>query len=248
MISIILPVYNAKGFIDLTIKSIIDQTYKSWELIIVDDCSSDYTYEYLLERYLDHEQILIVKNDFNSGAGFTRNRGLELSKNKLIAFIDADDLWNERKLEIQIDFMRKYNYPIVHTSYTFIDEFDNKIPGSVVASRMVSLKSYMKNTEIGMSTAIIDRKLVGDFKFSLMRTRQDTNLWLTLLSQGYKSYGIRDSLVKYRVRKGQISGNKFKIAFRTFKVFMAVTSIPIYSRMYYFCFYAVNGIYKRIRN
>ncbi|HIF9528296.1 glycosyltransferase family 2 protein [Photobacterium damselae] len=247
MISIILPVYNSKSFIDDTINSVINQTYIFWELILVDDRSTDGTFDYIKDKYSNNDKIRIYQNDKNSGAGFTRNKGISEAKYSYIAFIDADDIWLPDKLSIQIEYMKKNNYPIVHTSYSFIDSENKKISGSVIASKKVTLDSYMKNTEIGMSTSLINRDVVGDFKLDLIRTRQDTKLWLNLLGKGFNSYGIEEKLVKYRIRNGQISANKFKVAYMTFKVFMSVTSIPLYRKLYNYSFYAFNGVVKRFR-
>jgi teichuronic acid biosynthesis glycosyltransferase TuaG len=246
-ISIVLPVYNAKSFVDATIDSVLGQTFRNWELIIVDDCSTDGTYEYLCAKYSDNANIKVFKNDINSGAGKTRNKGLQEASADIIAFLDADDVWMPRKLELQLAHMHLNNSAIVHTSYAFIDENGNSIAGKVIASSKVTLNSYMRNTEIGMSTSLLNRKLIGDFRLDTMRTRQDTKLWLTLLDKGFTSEGIEDILVLYRIRSGQISGNKFKIAWRTLKLYWTVDSLPSYARLVNFFYYASNGVLKRLK-
>lgn len=246
-ISIVLPVFNAKNFVDETIKSVFSQTFSNWELIIVDDCSKDGTYEYLCAKYSDNANVKVFKNDINSGAGKTRNKGLQEASADIIAFLDADDLWLPRKLELQLAHMRLNNSAIVHTSYAFIDENGDSIAGKVIASSKVGLNSYMRNTEIGMSTSLLNRKLIGDFRLDSMRTRQDTKLWLTLLGKGFVSEGIEDVLVLYRIRTGQISGNKLKIAWRTLKLYWTVDALPGYARLINFFYYAFNGVLKRLR-
>ncbi|MGY5796039.1 glycosyltransferase family 2 protein [Rheinheimera faecalis] len=245
-VSIVLPVYNAKKFVDETIQSVLNQTYTDWELIIVDDCSPDGTFIYLQDKYKDYSNIKIFKNEVNSGAGVTRNRALKEASAKKIAFLDADDIWLPTKLEKQLGHMALNGSAISHTSYAFIDDAGNRIAGRMSVSHHVDLKSYMRNTEIGMSTSLVDRALVGNIEFNPMRTRQDTKLWLTLLGQGFLSNGIDDVLVYYRVRSGQISGNKFKIAWRTFKLYWTVDSIPWYLRVTNFIYYAFNGVIKRL--
>lgn len=246
-VSIILPVYNALKFIQPTVESVLLQSHQEWELIIIDDCSPDGTYEYIKSKYSSDPRIVFAQNDVNSGAGITRNLGLKLATGSLIAFIDADDIWLENKLEKQLNYMEKLNSAIVHTSYSFINEEGNKIPGKVSVSEIVDLRSYMRNTEIGMSTSLINKDIVGEFSFNPMRTRQDTRLWLDLLSLGFVANGLDEVLVNYRVREGQISGNKFVIAYRTFKVYFAVKNIPIKERLINYCFYAVNGVLKRFK-
>lgn len=246
-ISIVLPVYNAKNFVDKTVESVFQQTFSNWELIIVDDCSKDGTYDYLYEKYSNVANVKVFKNEVNSGAGMTRNKGLQEASADIIAFLDADDLWLPRKLELQLAHLRRNNSAIVHTSYAFIDECGNGIAGKVIASSKVDLNSYMRNTEIGMSTSLLNKKIVGDIRLDAMRTRQDTKLWLTLLGKGFTSEGIEDVLVLYRVRAGQISGNKLKIAWRTLKLYWTVDALPRYARLINFFYYAFNGVLKRVQ-
>lgn len=246
LISIITPVYNCKDYIFTTINSVINQDYENWEYIIVDDCSTDGTLSAIRNMYND-PRIKIIESSKNGGAGLARNLALEKAKGRYIAFLDSDDIWNKDKLIKQISFMKKHNYPIVHTSYSFINEQGDSIPGRVNVSNVVNLNSYMRNTEIGLSTSLIDKNIVGEIFFDLMRTRQDTNLWLILLSKGFNSYGLDENLVLYRVRSGQISGNKLLIAYKTFKLYISFSAIPIHHRIINFVFYAFNGFFKRLR-
>lgn len=247
LISIIMPVYNSRNYVDEGIQSVFAQTFTGWELIIIDDCSTDGTYNYLLSEYSSTSKVKVLKNKVNSGAGITRNLGLENAAGRMIAFLDADDLWLPQKLEKQLDFMVANNSSIVHTGYSFIDEFGDHIPGRVDVSKYVDLRSYMRNTEIGMSTSLINKDLVGEFRLHSMRTRQDTRLWLGLLSEGYIANGLNEDLVLYRIRKGQISGNKLIIAWRTLKVYLSITDISLAERLINYCYYAFNGVLKRIK-
>lgn len=248
-VTIITPLYNAQEYISETIDSVLSQTFLDWELILIDDCSSDNTYNYVVEKYSHISNIKILKNGNNSGAGFTRNRGLEIAQGRYIAFLDSDDLWLPDKLQVQIDFMNKNNAPISHTSFTFINESSEPRIGYVKVSSLVDLVTNLKKTEIGTSTALIDTDIVGkDFKFSMLRARQDLVLWLELLGRGHNSFGLDKPLVKYRIRSGQISGNKFKMLIKSFKVYMQVSNIPLFYRIYYFCCYALNASLKRLRS
>ncbi|SHG75097.1 teichuronic acid biosynthesis glycosyltransferase TuaG [Marinomonas polaris DSM 16579] len=248
LVSIVMPTYNSESFVLDSIQSVIDQTYTNWELIIVDDCSIDNTYALVESKFLEDERIKLYKNDINSGAGITRNKGLRNTSGDFIAFLDSDDIWASNKLSIQMEILIRENLDIIHTNYLFIDECGKRINGKVNVSSLVDLNSYMKNTEIGMSTAIINVRNVGVFSFDEMRTRQDTKLWISLLSQGYKSKGIDQDLVFYRVRSGQISKNKFSVALKTLKLYLNVKEIPLYKRIYNFIYYAINGVLKRMRS
>lgn len=246
--SIITPMYNCKEYISQTIQSVINQSYESWELILIDDCSTDGTFEEVSEAYKDHPQIIIIKNQVNSGAGYTRNHGLELSKGRYIAFLDSDDIWCSEKLQKQLTFMKTNNAPISHSSFSFINENGNKRSGLVEVTERVNLETLMRKTEIGTSTAIIDTNITGKFSFELIRTRQDIRLWMELMSLGHISYGLDEVLVNYRVRSNQISSNKFKMLWQTFKVYISFTKIPMTSRIFYFFSYVINSVCKRMKS
>ncbi|MDA5133710.1 glycosyltransferase family 2 protein [Psychrobacter sp. ANT_H3] len=244
-ISIIMPVFNAKKYIDESIASVICQTYNDWELILIDDCSTDSTYDYLLVCYQENPKIKLLRNPVNSGAGASRNLGLKRASGQIIAFLDADDIWMPSKLEKQLTFMLNHKSAIIHTSYSFINESGEQISGLVNVSKHVNLNSYMRNTEIGMSTVLINKEIVGNFEFPSIRIHEDAGLWLELLGRGLISDGLNEVLVNYRVRKGQLSGNKIVAALNTFKLYASVTELPVRNRLKNYLFYAVNAIYKR---
>lgn len=244
LISIIMAAYNAENYIAETINTVINQTFTDWELIIVDDWSKDKTKE-VIDSFKDPRIRLIVSKQ-NGGPGVARNVGVENSKGKFIAFLDTDDLWLPKKLEKQLHFMIQRNAPISHTNYSFINEAGETISGFIQVSPVVDQNSYMKNTEIGMSSSMINRELVKEIKFSPMRDREDTRLWIELLGKNLKSYGLSETLMQYRIRKGQVSGNKFKSAYRTLKLYLSITNIPTHQRVINFCYYFINGIIKRI--
>ncbi len=246
LVSIIMPAYNAESYIKDSIDSVLSQTHTNFELIVVDDCSRDKTVEVV--RGLNDSRIKIVELKENVGTGDARNCGLRATQGQFISFIDADDVWLPKKLEFQLIHMKKTNAPICHTSYAFIDEKGTDIAGYVQASESVHLDLYMKNTEIGLSTAMVNRKLVGDFAFNPMRLRQDTRLWIDLMMRGFCSFGLDKPLVKYRIREGQISGNKFRSAYRTLKLYMSIDELPITQRVLNFGCYLMNAILKRIRS
>jgi teichuronic acid biosynthesis glycosyltransferase TuaG len=247
LVSIITPSFNSIKFIGDMIDSVVSQTYDNWELIIVDDCSEDGTFEYLL-TIVDKRNITLLRNEQNKGAGFTRNRGLEQAKGRYIAFLDSDDVWLPRKLEKQIKHMEQTNAAISHTSFSFIDENGEMTSGYVKANENVDLIWNLKKTEIGTSTAIIDRSIVGDeFRFPMIRARQDLMLWLELLKQGHNSRGLDESLVLYRIRGGQVSGNKVEMLMKTLKLYLKFDFLPFHKRACYFICYAANAIFKRFK-
>ncbi|EGQ8295098.1 glycosyltransferase [Vibrio parahaemolyticus] len=245
-VSIVVPTYNVERLIGFTIDSVINQSYKNWELLLVDDCSSDNTKE-LLQKYAQKDnRIKCHFSSENLGAGGARNVGLSIATGRFIAFLDSDDLWSPNKLERQISFMKLNNAPISHTSFSFIDENGQERRGKVDVSSQVGLLDNLKRTEIATSTAVIDRCLVKDeFRFSLLRARQDLKLWIYLLGMGYNSFGLDENLVHYRVRKDSVSSNKWKMLYLTFKVYMSIEQLPVSQRFYCYINYVFNAIKKR---
>ncbi|HHG3045648.1 TPA: glycosyltransferase family 2 protein [Vibrio parahaemolyticus] len=248
LVSIITPAYNVENVIDETISNVLRQTYTNWELILVDDCSSDNTLEVCRSYQNNNSNVFVYTNSMNSGSGHTRNVALKKAKGQYVAFLDSDDIWDRRKLENQLRFMKENDAAICHTSFSFVDEDGRKRPGKVNATSIVDLESNLRNTEIGTSTAIINRDLVKEtFLFSNIRARQDLKLWIDLLSSGYVSHGLDEMLVEYRVRENSVSSNKLKMLAVTLKVYLGVDSLPFYKRLSCYVSYVFNAIKKRRR-
>ncbi len=248
LVSIIMPTYNVGELIIDTVDSVLDQTYHNWELIIIDDNSTDGTFDILVKKYSSFKKVRLFRNSKNQGAGFSRNVGLENSNGRYIAFLDSDDLWSPEKLSVQLAFMKSKGAAISHTSYSFIDKAGVDRKGFVKVSEEVDLIKNLKGTEIGTSTAIIDSKVTGrDFRFSLIRSRQDIKLWIALLGAGYSSFGLDRPLVKYRVREGSVSSNKIKMLFVTFKVYMGIDNLSFWKKLSCYSLYVLNAIKKRRR-
>jgi teichuronic acid biosynthesis glycosyltransferase TuaG len=248
LISIITPSYNSKRFIKETIDSVISQTYQNWEMIIVDDKSKDDSVEFIKDLIKDEGKIKLIVLDKNIGAAMARNKAIDIAQGRYIAFLDSDDIWLPQKLEKQLSFMHNNNYPISFTSYEIIDEnsqLNNNIINSV---KSLNLEQYLKNTIIGFSTSMIDSVLIDkEIKFLNIRIRQDANLWVTLLKQGYMAYGIDEVLAKYRVHSSSISANKIKAAKGVWNLYYNIHKFGLAQSIYYFSYYVFNAIKKRIR-
>lgn len=246
LVSIITPTYNSKDYIMDSVVSVINQTYSKWELIIVDDCSIDGTRDVLENiKHMD-SRIKVIYSDVNSGPGVSRNIGLNNSTGQYIAFLDSDDIWSSTKLSSQIDYLCEKEAAICHTSFSFIDENGNARKGRVNVSEVADLETNLRRTEIGTSTAIIDRYIVSEvFYFPSMRARQDLKLWIYLLGLGYKSVGLDKSLVSYRVRSGSVSSNKFKMLYVTLKVYLSIKELTFLKRISCYISYVKNAIRKR---
>lgn len=211
LISIITPTYNCGKFISETIKSVQAQTYKKWEMIIVDDCSKDNTEEIVLEFIKNDKRIKYHKLKNNSGAAVARTIAMDLAKGSYMAFLDSDDIWIEDKLEKQLKFMKENNYAFTCTSYEQIDESGNLLGRIINPIKKCSYNRLLLDCPVGNSTVMYDVKKMGKFKVPNIRKRNDDALWLQMLKKEKYIYGFNPILMRYRIRKNSISSNKLKV-------------------------------------
>ena len=250
-VSIILPVYNCEKWLKYTVASIQNQTCTNWELIIVDDASMDNSCREARNLACEdkEERIKLFHMKKNVGVSACRNLALEKATGRYIAFLDSDDLWSRHKLEHQLEFMIKKDIALSHTSYAFIDEKGSIMQhGAVNVDDIVDLAKYMKTTQIALSSVIIDRNKISDIKFPNDRNVSgDARVWMKLMNQGHKFYGLNEILMLYRIRSGQLSRDKRKMALYTLKRYWHEKNLPAYKRLFYFMNYAYNGVEKRLR-
>ena len=207
LVSIIMPSYNTGRFIKETIESVLAQSYPTWELIIVDDCSTDNTDE-VVNQYLADERIRYIKNDTNSGAAVSRNRALREAKGKWIAFLDSDDLWEPEKLQKQISFMRDNGYHFSYTNYIEIDE-ESKVNGkSVTGPKRISKHGMYNYCWMGCLTVMYDADTVGLIQIADIKKNNDYAMWLKVCKKA-NCYLLDESLARYRKRSGSISNHGY---------------------------------------
>ncbi|TQQ83941.1 glycosyltransferase family 2 protein [Peptacetobacter hominis] len=244
LVSIITPMYNAEKYIKDTIESVISQEYKEWEMIVVDDCSTDGCTE-IVKKYSNKDsRIKYIRSEKNGGVSKARNLALKNASGRYIAFLDSDDIWSPEKLSRQIDFMKKENATISFTSYELINEDNERIGKIISVPEKVDYKTLLKGNIMGCLTVIIDREnLDQEIKMSGYR-HEDYVLWLSILKQGYYAYGLNDVLAFYRKTPESLSGNKMKSAMWTWNIYRNVEKISLIKSIYYFINYAVNGIKK----
>lgn len=209
LVSIVTPLYNSEKFIRETIESVLKQTYSKWEMLIVDDCSSDSGPD-IVKKYSEKDpRIKYIKMDRNSGAASCRNKAINLAKGEFIAFLDSDDLWRKEKLEKQIQFMKENQYFISFHEYEEIDENGEKLNIKIkVPKKPVTYRSYLLTNPIGCLSGMYNVKKIGKIYMPLLRKRQDTGFWLKILSTGEKAYPLKENLGFYRVRKNSLSFKK----------------------------------------
>lgn len=206
LVSIIMPSYNTASYIELTIKSVLKQTYKNWELLIVDDCSTDNTDE-VIKKFSD-KRIIYMKNKKNSGAAISRNRALKRAKGKWIAFLDSDDLWYPTKLEEQIHFMKKNKYSFSYTSYKEIDESGKKNGIKVTGPKKITKRGMYHYCWPGCLTVMYDAEKVGKIQIANIKKNNDYAMWLKVIKK-VDCYYYDKVLAQYRKRSGSISNHGY---------------------------------------
>ena len=219
LVSIITPTYNAEKFITETLKSVQNQTYQNWEMILVDDASTDKTIKIIADFAEKDSRIKLFKLEKNSGNGFARNVALEKAVGKYIAYLDADDLWFPNKLEKQIEFLKENNLHFTFSFYDCIDEEGNSLNRRVETPVPLTYNQLFFCNYVGNLTAIYDADFFGKIKLESSQKRQDWRLWLTILKQIKTAEAIPESLAFYRIRKDSISSSKFKLIKHNFGVY-----------------------------
>ena len=219
LVSIITPSFNSEKFIVEAIQSVQNQTYQNWEMIIVDDCSTDKTVSIVHEITNKDIRIQIFKLEKNSGTGIARNTALSRSKGRYIAFLDADDLWKPQKLEKQIDFLKNNKTPFTFSFYDCIDEEGKPLNKRVEAPRNLSYRQLFFCNYVGNLTGIYDVNYFGKISISSIRKRQDWMHWLTILEKIKTAQPVPESLAFYRIRQDSISASKLDLLKHNFAVY-----------------------------
>lgn len=219
LVSIITPSYNSEKFIAQTIQSVQDQSYAHWEMLVVDDCSSDSTVRLVQELANQDPRITLFRLERNSGAGIARDTALAKAQGRYIAFLDADDLWKPQKLEKQIDFLIKNNSPFTFSFYDCIDEAGNSLNKKVEAPKTLSYRQLFFCNYVGNLTGIYDTDYFGKIAISAIRKRQDWMLWLTILKKIKKAQPVPEILASYRIRRDSISASKLNLIQHNFAVY-----------------------------
>lgn len=249
LVSIIVPVYNVKKYIAETMDCVRNQTYPHWELLLVEDGSSDGTVE-TITNYIEQTQdtrIRLIKQPSNMGAARARNRGLAEAQGRYIAYLDADDLWVPEKLERELAFMCEKDAAFVFTGYEFADE-NGKGTGRVVkVPATLTYKEALKNTTIFTTTVMFDTDKIdkGLLEMPIMKS-EDTALWWKVLRNGYTAYGLDENLVKYRRAGKSLSSNKIEALRRIWNLYRKAEGMSFLNSARHFCFWTVSTVKRRV--
>ena len=248
LVSIITPTFNSEEFLSQTINSVLNQSYKNWELILVDDCSTDNTVQLINTHLEKHPNISLIQNTTNQGAGVSRNKGINEANGDFIAFLDADDLWKPNKMEDQINLMIKNNLDVCFSSYDLIDEEGNKLNKRVNALPQLTYNKLLKSNYVGNLTGVYNCKTLGKIPSTKLRKRQDWILWLEAIKKSNKpAIGILEPLAFYRVRKDSMSSNKFSLIWYNFQVYHKGLGFSLIKSTIYFIIFIFEHLFVKSR-
>jgi teichuronic acid biosynthesis glycosyltransferase TuaG len=217
VVSIIIPFYSNINLLKKTIKSILSQTFKKYEIIIVHDNPESLSNNFI-NIFKSKKNFKIIYNKKNIGAGLSRNKGIHISKGKYIAFIDSDDIWSSNKLLTQINLMERYKYLATHTSYDKVD-----INGKFISTRVaknLDYKRLLNSCDIGLSSVILNKKILKKkIEFPSLRTKEDYVLWLKIAKTGVIFYGIKLRFMKWHNNPDSLSKSNFDKLIDAFRVY-----------------------------
>ena len=246
LVSVIIPYHKKRNTVKETLISVINQSYKNLEAIVIYDDTNLNDLEFLQKIAESDSRIKIIKNRSNIGAGLSRNIGIEKSNGKYIAFLDADDTWDLEKLHNQIFFMKQNNYKISHTSYYILDK-NKKIIGQRRARDFLSVKDILKSCDIGLSTVILEKSIIthNKIKFPGLITKEDFVFWLMLLKKNYKFCALDKYLTNWTNLENSLSSSTIQKLKDGFIVYNQYMNFNIIKSLYYLMCLSINYLKKK---
>lgn len=243
-ISVIMPAYNAEKTIGQAMRSVVDQTFQEWELLVVNDQSEDHTKDVVLALAESDERIRYVENEKNMGVSKTRNRGVSLASGQWIAFLDSDDAWEADKLQAQADLARESGARFLFTGSAFMDQEGNRLDYCLNVPRQVSFCQLLKQNVISCSSVLVEKALLEKYPMATGDMHEDYAAWLSILkNEAIEAYGIDRPLLIYRVSAASKSGNKGKAALMHWRAYRHI-GLPLASSIYNFGFYMARNLKK----
>ena len=245
LVSVVMPVFNNEEFIAESVRSVQAQTYPHWELILVDDASTDGTPQVIRELADGDSRIRIRRHRQNMGVAHARNSAMEAAQGQYLAFLDGDDTWLPEKLETQIRYMHEHGAGFTFTRYRRMNG-DGNVSSEVPVPRRVTYSHLLKGNVIGCLTVVIDRAKLPDFAMETVE-HEDYVAWLKLLKMGHIARGIRMDLARYRVTSSSVSSDKARSAAWTWRVYRNVERLSLGRCVWCFMNYLARAIYIRSR-
>jgi glycosyltransferase involved in cell wall biosynthesis len=247
LVSIIMPCYNGAATLREAVESAFDQTFPGWELLIVDDGSSDDSPSLLRELSARDKRIRVFRNEKPSGASTARNRALAEAQGRYVAFLDADDAWLPHKLETQLREMTASNAALSSGAFEAMDRDGKHIGYFKPRPGVLTYRSLLGYNRVGTVTTMLDRQLCGDVRFTPdLPQSEDYQLWLSILRRGLRGICLPDVLAKYRVHGGTLSSNKLTVAKTRWRVYREFEKVGVVMSTLYSLSYTVGGFLKMV--
>ena len=244
LVSIITPTFNSAKYIAETIQSVQNQTHQNWEMIIVDDCSSDETISIIQKIQNQESRIHLVIQNNNVGPAVTRNKGIELAKGKYLTFLDADDIWFPDFILKSIETIEQTKIPFVFSSYKRSNEQLNFIYADFIVPQKVSYIDILKTNSISCLTAFLDVEVLGKKFMPIIHKRQDMGLWLQYLKEIPFAHGIKEPQAIYRIRKNSLSRKKSNLIKYQWQFYREVEMLTVSQSAYYMIHWMIRGFLK----
>ena len=243
LVSIIMPYYKKELYVSESVQSILNQSYTNFELILVNDDTENKNFINKISNF--DQRIRLIHNDKNLGAGLSRNKAIVHSKGEYIAFCDSDDLWKKNKLELQLNFMKKFNLNFSFTSYDIIDE-NNKFIKIRKAPNFVDFKKLRNSCDIGLSTIIAKKNIFkgNKYQFSNLKTKEDYILWLKFAQDGIEMKGFDQNLSSWRKTKNSLSSSIFQKLIDGYRVYREHLGYGIFKSLFYLIILSINFVLK----
>lgn len=242
--SVILPVYNSERYLNRTVNSVLQQTMTDFELLAIDDCSTDSSVQ-LLERWAEKDcRIQIICNGENQGVAAVRNQGIRMAQGKYIAFLDSDDTWQSTKLERQLQFMEQTGCDFCCTAYSMVNDEGQHIKKRMLPQQEIRLKDLLKENYICCSSVMLRSQLAKQHAMNGSYDHEDYVYWLELLQAGAKGYVLNQCLTNYRLAQTSRSANKLNAARGRWQVYRQYLGYDVMRSGWYFVQYVVNGVRK----
>jgi len=244
-VDVILPNYNKAEFLEEAINSVIIQTYKNWHLYIVDDHSNDNSVK-VIDKFLNLENVTVIKLYKNKGPSFCRNYAMRISKSKYISFIDSDDSWLSDKLEKQITFMEKHNLSFTYTDYTpFFESFgEKKVKKRTSLKDHFNYRTFIKNSSINTTTMIITRSILSSHRFKKITLLEDYLFKCKLLKDDNVAKKLNEDLAFYRILNKSRSSQRLKNIYWLWYVNKNYNKLKFFDNIISIFFISINSIKK----
>lgn len=244
LVSIVTPTYNSEAFILQTIESVQRQTYKNWEMIIVDDCSTDNTANIVIEKATSDTRVSFIRLNQNSGPAKARNAGIEKVVGKYMTFLDADDLWFPEFISTSIEAIIKNQVFFVFSSYRRANEELEFVYSDFIVPKKVTYTDILKSNSISCLTAFIDIEKLGKKQMPDIFKRQDMGLWLQYLKEIPFAFGIQKPMAIYRIRENSLSRKKYKLLKYQWQFYREVEHLSVLQSAYYMLNWMYKGFVK----